>query len=221
MSDDELEFDVSGTPAAAKPQSEPAKRQKSATASAAVEQKTVVKQQESATAVNVSAPAAKIEIPKPKESVIEVSAPQTKIDAPKQKESAAEVSAPAAKIEIAKPKESAAASEEFYIPNTFDKLEAWIRVGKRFKFWLRLKIVCLLPFLLLLIIFIIIYSVSLSGANKKIDRLMSEKEQMVTQSAQDSVKIDELNSTVEKLNADIELLQKAAAKRPAANARKR
>jgi len=134
----------------------------------------------------------------------------------KRQESDAQADAPQPKAEVSKPKESEAApqtadaqAEEFFIPNTFDKLEAWIKDGKRLKFWLRVKAVSSLPFLLVLIIFIIIYSVSLGGADKKIDRLMAEKEQTAAQLAQDSVKIDELNTAIEKLNADVENLQKA------------
>jgi len=204
MSNDEFEFDVSGAmPAAAVPQSKPAKQHESVAANEDAPAKKAVKQQESA--AEVSAPQSKVEVSKPNESAVEV-----------------KISTPAPKSEPAQ-QTTAVESEEFYVPNTFDKLEGWIKSGKRFKFWLRLKIVCLLPFLLVLIIFWIIYSASLGAAEEKIDRLMKEKEKTTEQLTQDSVKIDELSSTIEKLNVDIENLQKIndKLKKPAANPKKK
>jgi len=207
MSNDELEFDVGAPTPAAKPQSKPAKQQENVAESEPVQVKKVVKQQESA--VEIEAPQPKAAVSKPKESIVEIEAPQPKVEVSKPKESIAAIktSVPAPQSEPAK-QTTVAEPEDFYIPNTFDKLEAWIRGGKRFKFWLRLKAVCLLPFLLILIIFIIIYSVSLGAADKKIDRLMSEKEQTAAQLAQDSVKIDELINTVEKLKTDVGYLRR-------------
>ncbi|MDR0304719.1 MAG: hypothetical protein LBH98_08155 [Chitinispirillales bacterium] len=83
--------------------------------------------------------------------------------------------------------------------NVIDKLEKWLKDSNGIRFWLKVKAICILPFLLILIVFIIVYSTSLSAANKKTEEAIIAKEAIETQLAESNGKIEALDKTIEKL----------------------
>jgi Tfp pilus assembly protein PilN len=108
--------------------------------------------------------------------------------------------------------------EKPHVPNILEKLEKWLKESSGIKFWFKVKAITMLPALIILVIFIIYFTSSLSSANDEYDALAQEKEQIETQLEESKADIKKLSETIadlqesnKKLTAEKENLDKQLA----------
>lgn len=103
---------------------------------------------------------------------------------------------------INEPSKDSGINKKFQFTNVIDNLETWLKESKGFKFWLKFKVICALPFLIIVIIFVAVVlnkSNSLSKANKNLEELTQVKDSVESLLTENNLKIEELNKTIENL----------------------